>query len=82
MLKTQILTQTQTPGKASLLYALRPSKEQADYAQGISARSAELNKKILGKVTYADLSEPFCIKGAQSPQTLDQLFENIRNNIH
>ena len=68
MLKTQIITQSKTPEKASLLHAAEVSKKRAEYVRVISERSAELNKKILGKVTCADLSEPFCIKGAQSPQ--------------
>lgn len=82
MLKEQIIQESNGAGKASLLNGVEKSNNRPDYIQKISKRSAELNKKILGELTYADLAGSFCIKGAQSTQTLDQLFENIRNNIH
>ncbi len=82
MLKTQIVQQTQSPGKASLLNDGKNHEDRSDYVKGISKRGAELNKKTLGKLTYADLGGSFHIKGTQNAKSLDCLFEQIRSNMH
>ncbi|WP_070964830.1 hypothetical protein [Vibrio sonorensis] len=82
MLKSQMLQQSHSPAKVSLFTGAQLSKEQAAYLQKLRERSAKANKRILTKQTYAELGKSICIKGAQTTQTLDRLFESIRNNIH